>query len=82
MLATDLLGDAIYQDDAELGMTVHWWKLSEAGDAVRVGRIAEYGSVAGLLLAAHAQGWRPLGDRLSCDQQLRDSLYELVHGWR
>ncbi|GHF33052.1 hypothetical protein GCM10010218_12670 [Streptomyces mashuensis] len=55
-LATDLRPGTIHRDDTEIGMTVHWWKLSEAVDAVRAGRITEAGSVAALLLAAAASG--------------------------
>nr|WP_241265469.1 NUDIX hydrolase [Streptomyces boncukensis] len=54
-LATDLRSGTVHRDDTEVGMTVHWWKLSEALDAVRSGRITEAGSVTGLLLAAHTQ---------------------------
>ncbi|MFE0055374.1 NUDIX domain-containing protein [Streptomyces sp. NPDC059003] len=55
-LATGLRAGTADRDDTEIGMTVHWWKLSDALTAVRAGRITEAGSVAGLLLAAHAQG--------------------------
>ncbi|WP_180930985.1 NUDIX domain-containing protein [Streptomyces sp. AJS327] len=55
-LATDLRPGTIHRDDTEIGMTVHWWKLTEAVDAVRAGRITEAGSVAALLLAATAAG--------------------------
>ncbi|MED7823215.1 NUDIX hydrolase [Streptomyces chiangmaiensis] len=54
-LATDLQSGVVHRDDTEIGMTVHWWKLSEALAAVRSGRITEAGSVTGLLLAAHTQ---------------------------
>ncbi|WP_327223151.1 hypothetical protein [Streptomyces platensis] len=63
LLVADLRAGAVQRDDTEIGMTVRWWKLSEAVDAVRAGRITEAGSVAGLLLAAHAQGVRPDGHR-------------------
>ncbi|WP_328383170.1 hypothetical protein OHS81_06130 [Streptomyces sp. NBC_00400] len=62
-LVADLRAGVVHRDDTEIGMTVRWWKLSEAVDAVRAGRITEAGSVAGLLLAAHAQGVRPDGHR-------------------
>ncbi|MFD4479488.1 NUDIX domain-containing protein [Streptomyces sp. NPDC058471] len=55
-LATDLRSGTARRDDTEIGMTVHWWKLSEAVDAVRTGHITEAGSVAALLLAATAPG--------------------------
>jgi ADP-ribose pyrophosphatase len=54
-LATDLQAGTIQRDDTEIAMTVHWWKLGDAVDAIRAGRISEAGSVTGLLLAANAQ---------------------------
>lgn len=50
-LAIDLRSGTVYRDDTEIGLTVHWWKLRKALDAVRSGRITEAGLVAGLLLA-------------------------------
>ncbi|WP_189298616.1 NUDIX domain-containing protein [Streptomyces albospinus] len=54
--ATDLRAGTVHRDDTEIGMTVRWWKLSEAIEAVRAGRITEAGSVAALLLAASVPG--------------------------
>ena len=54
-LATELRSGTVHRDNTEIGMTVRWWKLSEALDAVHSGFISEAGSVTGLLLAAHAQ---------------------------
>ncbi|MFJ7164035.1 NUDIX domain-containing protein [Streptomyces globosus] len=51
-LATGLRPGTVCRDDTEIGMTVTWWDLADAVEAVRAGRITEAGSVAGLLLAA------------------------------
>ncbi|MFI6803821.1 NUDIX domain-containing protein [Streptomyces luteogriseus] len=50
-LAADLRPGTVHRDDTEAGMTLQWWKMPDAVEAVRVGRITEAGSVSALLLA-------------------------------
>ncbi|MGW3570743.1 NUDIX domain-containing protein [Streptomyces sp. NPDC000941] len=50
-VATCLRNGTIHRDDTEIGMTVHWWDVADAVEAVREGRITEAGSVTALLLA-------------------------------
>ncbi|GHB22450.1 NUDIX domain-containing protein [Streptomyces chryseus] len=50
-LATGLRPGRTHRDETEIGMTVQRWKLGDAVEAVRAGRITEAGSVVALLLA-------------------------------
>lgn len=54
-LATNLRPGRTHRDETEIGMTVQQWKLADAVEAVRSGRITEAGSVAALLLAEHVR---------------------------
>ncbi|MFI0711264.1 NUDIX domain-containing protein [Streptomyces inhibens] len=58
-LATGLRLGSARRDDTEIGMTVQWWKLADAIEAVRAGGITEAGSVSALLLAGLAQLTQP-----------------------
>jgi 8-oxo-dGTP pyrophosphatase MutT (NUDIX family) len=49
-LATGLEPGQLHRDETETGMTVQWWALPEAVDAIRTGLITEAGSVTALLL--------------------------------
>lgn len=55
-LATDLRPGHTQRDATEIGMTVQRWKLDDAIEAVRSGRITEAGTVAALLLTEHTRG--------------------------
>ncbi|MEU6379561.1 NUDIX hydrolase [Streptomyces sp. NPDC046909] len=54
-LATGLRPGRIHRDATEIGMAVQRWKLDDAVEAVRSGRITEAGSVVALLLADHSR---------------------------
>ncbi|WP_189879319.1 NUDIX domain-containing protein [Streptomyces bluensis] len=53
-LATDLRPGTVQRDDTEVGMTLQWWPIHDAVEAVLAGRITEAGSVSALLLAERA----------------------------
>ncbi|MFC5252974.1 NUDIX domain-containing protein [Streptomyces nigrescens] len=61
-LASGLRPGMVRRDGTEIGMTVQWWTLAEAIEAVRVGRITDAGSVSALLLAGLAQLTQPAAD--------------------